>query len=49
MSDGVLLTGATGFVGMEVFGADHPYARRVVAVRGDITRPGRRVECDQRR
>lgn len=75
MSDGVLLTGATGFVGMEVlarylersdrrvyalvrgasereatarlkrtlrclFGADHPYARRVVAVRGDITRPG---------
>ncbi len=75
MSDGVLLTGATGFVGMELlarylertdrrvyalvrganerdvtarvehtllclFGADHPYARRVVAVRGDITRPG---------
>jgi thioester reductase-like protein len=75
MSDGVLLTGATGFVGMEVlarylehtdrrvyalvrganerdvtarlkhtlrslFGAGHPYARRVVAVRGDITRPG---------
>jgi long-chain acyl-CoA synthetase len=74
-SDGVLLTGATGFVGMEVlarylertdrrvyalvrgasesevtarvqhtllclFGADHPYSRRVVAVRGDITRPG---------
>jgi thioester reductase-like protein len=75
MSDGVLLTGATGFVGMELlarylertdrlvyalvrganqrevtdrvkqtllclFGADHPYARRVVAVCGDITRPG---------
>jgi thioester reductase-like protein len=75
MSDGVLLTGATGFVGMELlarylertdrrvyalvrgtnerdvtarlehtlrslFGADHPYAERVVAVRGDITRPG---------
>jgi thioester reductase-like protein len=75
MSDGVLLTGATGFVGMEVlarylertdrrvyalvrganehevtarvehtllclFGADHPYSRRVMAVRGDITRPG---------
>lgn len=74
ISDGVLLTGATGFVGMELltrylertdrrvyalvrgtnerdviarvehtlrslFGADHPYARRVVAVRGDITRP----------
>jgi thioester reductase-like protein len=74
-SDGVLLTGATGFVGMELlarylertdrrvyalvrgasdrevvarlegtlcclFGADHPYASRVVAVRGDITRPG---------
>ena len=73
--DGVLLTGATGFVGMELlarylertdrqvyalvrganerdvaarvehtlrclFGADHPYTRRVVAVRGDITRPG---------
>jgi thioester reductase-like protein len=75
MSDGVLLTGATGFVGMELlarflertdrrvyalvrgasereararvkrallclFGADHPYARRVVAVRGDIASPG---------
>ena len=75
MSDGVLLTGATGFVGMELlarylertdrrvyalvrgaserevvarvertllclFGADHPYAERVVAVRGDLTRPG---------
>ena len=75
MSDGVLLTGATGFVGMELlarylqrtdrriyalvrganereiaarmkrtllclFGADHPYAERVVAVRSDITRPG---------
>jgi thioester reductase-like protein len=75
MSDGVLLTGATGFVGMELlarylertdrrvyalvrgaserdvgarlertllclFGADHPYARRVVAVRGDVTSPG---------
>lgn len=74
-SGGVLLTGATGFVGMELlarylertdrrvyalvrgadddevaarvrrtllslFGADHPYAERVVAVRGDITRPG---------
>ena len=74
-SDGVLLTGVTGFVGMELlvrylertdrrvyalvrgedgheaaarvehtllslFGADHPYADRVVAVRGDITRPG---------
>jgi thioester reductase-like protein len=74
-SDGVLLTGATGFVGMEVlarylertdrcvyalvrgaserevtarveralrclFGANHPYSRRVVAVRGDIARPG---------
>jgi len=71
----VLLTGATGFLGMEVlarylersdrrvyalvrgrddrdaarrvhdtlvslFGADHPYRERVVAVRGDITRPG---------
>ncbi len=74
-SGGVLLTGATGFVGMELltrylertdrrvyalvrgaddhevaarmrrtllslFGADHPYTERVVAVRGDITRPG---------
>jgi len=74
-SDGVLLTGATGFVGMELlarylertdrrvyalvrgaddhevaarvqrtlhslFGADHRYAERVIAVRGDITRPG---------
>jgi thioester reductase-like protein len=74
-SGGVLLTGATGFLGMELltrylahterrvyalvravddreaaarmrntlrslFGADHPYAERVVAVRGDITRPG---------
>ena len=73
-SNGVLLTGATGFVGMELlarylertdrrvyalvrgdddqevaarmertlrclFGADHPYAERVLAVRGDITRP----------
>jgi thioester reductase-like protein len=72
---GVLLTGATGFLGMELltrylertdrrvytlvrgaddreaaarmrrtllslFGADHPYAERVVAVRGDITRSG---------
>jgi long-chain acyl-CoA synthetase len=72
---GVLLTGATGFVGMELlvrylerserrvyalvrgaddeqvtarmrhtllslFGLDHPYGERVVAVRGDITRPG---------
>jgi thioester reductase-like protein len=84
----VLLTGATGFVGMEVlarylehtdrrvyalvrganwreatarmehtllclFGADHPYARRVVAVRGDITRPrlglgGRRDQLAER-
>ena len=74
-SGGVLLTGATGFVGMELlarylertnrrvyalvrgaddqevaarvkhtllslFGEDHPYAERVVGVRGDITRPG---------
>jgi thioester reductase-like protein len=74
-ADGVLLTGATGFVGMELlsrylqrtdrhvyalvrgaderdatariehtlrylFGADHPYARRVVAVHGDISHPG---------
>jgi thioester reductase-like protein len=74
-SGGVLLTGATGFVGMELltrylertdrriyalvrgandrevaarvertlrslFGADHPYGSRVVAVRGDITRAG---------
>jgi thioester reductase-like protein len=74
-SDGVLLTGATGFVGMELlvryleltdrrvyalvrgandreatarvertllslFGSGHPYAERVVAVRGDIARPG---------
>ncbi|HEV3072374.1 MAG TPA: SDR family oxidoreductase [Solirubrobacteraceae bacterium] len=73
-SRGVLLTGATGFIGMELlarylertdrrvyvlvrganddavaarvehtlhrlFGADHPYAERVIAVRGDITRP----------
>jgi thioester reductase-like protein len=73
-SGGVLLTGATGFVGMELlarylegtdrpvyvlargeddlevaarvedtlsslFGADHPYSERVVAVRGDITHP----------
>jgi thioester reductase-like protein len=73
MSGGVLLTGATGFVGMELlarylqrtnrrvyalvrganereatarlkhtlhslFGADHPYSGRVVAVRGDLTR-----------
>jgi thioester reductase-like protein len=72
--DGVLLTGATGFVGMELlarylehtdrrvhvlvraaseraaaarvqrtladlFGAGHPFAERVVAVRGDVTRP----------
>jgi thioester reductase-like protein len=71
----VLLTGATGFVGMELlvrylertsrrvcalvrgadnrevaarvertlcalFGAAHPYRERVVAIRGDITRPG---------
>jgi len=71
----VLLTGATGFVGMELlarylehtqrpvyalvrahsdsaasariartisglFGAEHPYRERVVAVRGDITKPG---------
>jgi long-chain acyl-CoA synthetase len=71
----VLLTGATGFVGMELltrflertdrhvfalvrgaddraaatrmertlrslFGIGHPYAKRVTAVRGDITRPG---------
>jgi thioester reductase-like protein len=74
-SRGVLLTGATGFLGMvllarlleqgeqrvytlvrgadaqtaavrmqrtlrDLFGADHPYAERVVAVRGDITQPG---------
>ncbi|MGH2912190.1 MAG: SDR family oxidoreductase [Solirubrobacteraceae bacterium] len=74
-SDGVLLTGVTGFVGMELlvrylegtnrrvyalvrgrddpevavrvertlhslFGADHPYGERVVAVRGDITQTG---------
>jgi thioester reductase-like protein len=74
-SDGVLLTGATGFVGMELlarylertdrrvhvlvraaseraaatriertlvglFGFRHPYAGRVVPVRGDVTRPG---------
>jgi thioester reductase-like protein len=73
-SDGVLLTGATGFVGMELlarfldnterrvyalvrseddgqaaarmertlrclFGPDHPYSERVIAVPGDITRP----------
>lgn len=73
-SGGVLLTGATGFVGMELlvrylehtnrrvfalvrgaddhqaatriertlsslFGPDHPYAERVVAARGDLTRP----------
>jgi len=73
-SDGVLLTGATGFVGMELlarflerterrvyalvraadagqaaarlertltclFGPDHPYRERVVAVPGDITHP----------
>ncbi len=74
-TDGVLLTGATGFVGTQLlarylertdrrvyalvrgadhheaaarmertlvslFGPGHPYAERVVAVRGDITRPG---------
>jgi thioester reductase-like protein len=74
-SGSVLLTGATGFVGMELlarflgrtdlhvfalvrgvddgeaaarmertlrslFGIGHPYAERVTAVRGDITRPG---------
>lgn len=74
-SGGVLLTGATGFLGMELlarflehtdrhvfalvrgaddrataarlertlrslFGSGHPYAERVTAVRGDITRPG---------
>jgi thioester reductase-like protein len=74
-SGGVLLTGATGFLGMELlaryleltdrrvyalvrgandhqaagrvertlhslFGAAHPYAKRVVALRGDVTRPG---------
>jgi thioester reductase-like protein len=73
--DAVLMTGATGFIGMELlarylertdrpiyalvrgadtrevatrmertlrclFGRDHPYAERVVAVRGDITRSG---------
>jgi thioester reductase-like protein len=75
VSGAVLLTGATGFLGMELlarylelterrvyalvrgvndqeaaarmqnmllslFGADHPYAERVVVVRGDITCPG---------
>jgi thioester reductase-like protein len=75
IGDGVLLTGATGFVGMELlarylqrtdrrvyalvrgssereaarrvaralwclFGPDHAYGERVVAVRGDLTRPG---------
>src|SRR5438132_9402163 len=75
---GVFLTGATGFVGMELlarylertnrrvyalvrgaddqavaarlartlrflFGGDHAYADRVIAVRGDITRPGLHV------
>ncbi len=81
--DGVLLTGATGFVGMELlarylqhsdrrvhvlvrgpsdravaarvqrtllclFGFGHPYARRVLAVRGDITQPdlGLRAQPD---
>jgi thioester reductase-like protein len=74
-SDGVLLTGVTGFIGMELlvrylertdrrvyafvrgkddreatarvertllslFGSDHPYGDRVVALRGDIGRPG---------
>ncbi len=74
MTDGVFLTGATGFVGMELlarylehtdrrvyalvrgpddreaaarmervllclFGPEHPHGERVVAVRGDITRP----------
>lgn len=74
-SSSVLLTGATGFVGMELlarflertdrhvfalvrgeddraaaarmertlrslFGIGHPYAKRVTAVRGDLTRPG---------
>jgi thioester reductase-like protein len=74
-SGSVLLTGATGFIGMELltrflertdrhvfalvrgaddraaatrmehtlrslFGIGHPYAKRVIAVRGDITRPG---------
>jgi thioester reductase-like protein len=74
VSDGVLLTGATGFVGMELlarylertdrpiyalvrganrgeavarierallclFGPNHRYAERVIAVRGDLTRP----------
>jgi thioester reductase-like protein len=73
-SDGVLMTGATGFVGMELlarylehtdrrvyvlvrgaseravsarveatladlFGTGHPFAERVVGVRGDVTRP----------
>ena len=73
--DGVLLTGATGFLGMEIlarylehtdrpvyalvrasdqgvatrrlrrtlrclFGPEHPYGERVVAVRGDITKDG---------
>jgi thioester reductase-like protein len=73
--NGVFLTGATGFVGMELlirylersdrpvyalvrgandrqatariertlarlFGADHPYAERVIPVRGDLTCPG---------
>jgi long-chain acyl-CoA synthetase len=83
-ADGVLLTGATGFVGMALlarylerterpvyllvrgandreaaaraehaicmlFGPDHPYAKRVVALRGDITSPelGLRARRDE--
>ena len=84
-SDGVFLTGATGFVGMELlaplsgahrpsrvcarargrtiarrrrgcertllglFGPDHPYSERVVAVPGDITRPGLGLRAATRR
>lgn len=83
-SGSVLLTGATGFVGMELlarflertdrhvfalvrgvddraaaariertlrslFGIGHPYAERVTAVRGDITRPGLGLRGDGER
>ncbi|MGH2904102.1 MAG: SDR family oxidoreductase [Solirubrobacteraceae bacterium] len=81
--DGVLLTGATGFVGMELlarylqrterrvyalvrgandrqvaarvkrtllslFGPDHPFEGRVVAIRGDLTRPGLGLRAKRR-